>query len=60
MKPTVIPFPTAHGAAANDEPPSGPGGTSVSVTALRRCTRMIRTLRGVTLRAGARGQAMAA
>lgn len=53
--PTIVPGPVA-----NDDMPSGPGGAVVSISHVRRRSRMVRTLRGVFFVNGAMGHAHAA
>ncbi|MDF0599343.1 hypothetical protein P1J78_01230 [Psychromarinibacter sp. C21-152] len=61
MQTEMISFPNvAPHTAANDDRPAGPGGNVVSISALKRRTRMVRTLRGVFFVHGAAGQAQVA
>lgn len=46
--------------AANDDRPAGPGGAVVSLSEMRRKSRVVRTLRGVFFVAGGTGLAQAA
>ncbi len=55
----VIQFPLSR-IAANDDTPSGPGGSSVSVGNLQRCVRIVRSLRGINLHNSTLGCAKAA
>lgn len=61
MHTQVIAFPkNVTFRAANDDRPSGPAGNVVSIRAVERKTRIVRTLRGVALVPGGLGAARAA
>ncbi len=60
MNTNVVTFTKTSHTPANDDHPTSPGGTVVSLSVILRKTRVVRTLRGVALVDGGVGVAQAA